>query len=156
MMEKLQEENSGTREKLEQFEKVKSAEAVVMREKLESLQKLLEDRNRQVEELWNVIQMLDDGNMMLKSQADKWEKKEKQLRKEITDLKPSSATDVQEINMFVYYSTSDWKEKFHQERLEFEEKVKGKHRRWRQRVVKTFSKHVQDKNISVLDDGIKL
>jgi len=77
--------------------------------------------------------MLDDGNMMLKSQAGKWEKKEKQLRKEITDLKVSNATDVQETNIFVSYNTTDWKEKFQQElstcrkRSAYEEKVKGKH-----------------------------
>jgi len=50
-MEELQKENHAEREKLQQFEKATSAEAVVLKEKLESLQELLEDRNRQVKEL---------------------------------------------------------------------------------------------------------
>jgi len=133
-----------------------------MKEKMESLQELLEDRNRQMKELWNVIQMLEDANMKLKSQADKWEKKEKQLRKEITDLKVSNATDVQETNFFVSDNTTDWKKKFHQElakcrkRSAYEEKVKGRDSRWRQRGVVKFLKQVQDKLYNyALYDGIK-
>jgi len=62
-----------------------------MKEKMESLEQQLEERNIQVKELWSVIQMLDDENMNLKSQAGNWETKEKQLRQEITDLKVSNS-----------------------------------------------------------------
>jgi len=162
-MGQLQKENIAASQKFQQYEKAKSAEVLAMKEKMESLEEQLEDRNRQVKELWNVIQMLDDENMNLKSQTGKWEKKEQQLKKEITDLKVSNAHDP-DTNILVSYNTIDWKEKFHQELLTwesrkqsaYEEKVKRKHRRCRQRGVKKSSWHVREKpNTSAVYDCIK-
>merc|ERR1719317_1699401 len=81
-----------------------------MKEKLDSLQELIEDRNRQVKELWNVIQMLDDENMMLKSHSDKWEKREKLLIKDIINLKVSAANANRSADITVSYNAADWKE----------------------------------------------
>jgi len=78
---------------------------------MESLEQQLEDRNRQVKELWSVIQILDDENMNLKSQVCKWDTKEKQLTQEITDLKVSNSHD-SNTNILVSYNTIDWKDKF--------------------------------------------
>jgi len=143
------EENCVLSQKFEVLQRAKWAEDLAMK-KIESLQDELEDRNRQVKELWNVIQMLDDENMMLKRKAEEIEEMKKQLNK---DLKVFTSDDDSRNNMFISCNTADWRQKLHQEcsawesrnRRDCKEKFNGSLRRFRQGDVKKAFKHAQEK-----------
>jgi len=81
------------------------------KDKLDSLERLVKEKNRQVKELWNVIQMLDDENMVLKRQSDKLEEREKKLSKVIIDSKIENHFG----DIIVSHNAADWKEVIDQE-----------------------------------------
>jgi len=87
----LRKENGCLQKKLEGFENGRSIEERRRTEELDSLQKSMDDRDSQVKELWNVIQMLDNENMELKIQSEKCQERQKQLNSEIIGLKCSNA-----------------------------------------------------------------
>jgi len=146
----LKEGNFVLSEKYLSLQCAKWTEDLVMKEKLGSLKEMLEDRNRRVKELWFVIQMLDDENMLLKGRVEKREEMEEQLNRERCGLKFSD--DDARNNILVSYNTVDWEHKIHQE-LSSEEpqtlmdcgsKFNGGLRRQRQRDVRKSSQHVLD------------
>jgi len=147
----LKEGNFVLSEKYLSLQCAKWTEDLVMKEKLGSLKEMLEDRNRRVKELWFVIQMLDDENMLLKGRVEKREEMEEQLNRERCGLKFSD--DDARNNILVSYNTVDWEQKLQQE-LASEEpqrhldcglKFNGGLRRRRPRDVKKFLQHVLDK-----------
>jgi len=126
---KLEKMNNVLRLKLEGFEKGCSIEDSKGREKVEFLQDLVEERNRQVKELWNVIQMLDDENMSLKSRLEKFEQRESLLNKEIIDLKVSIANDNPRADITVSYNSADWKKILDEELSTWETQTLKVHRK---------------------------
>jgi len=107
----LQNQNRMLMKKLIEFEQFKKVEKLVMKGKLETLGKWVEDKKRQVKELLNVIQMLDDANAELMNKASEWLESETRLKKEIARLKLSSRRDYPKTNMLISHNTADWKEK---------------------------------------------
>jgi len=85
----LERKNSTLVDKIEGFGSERSTEIGRMTVKMDSLQVTIEERDREVKELWNVIQMLEDENIMLKGQSERWKVRENLLKKEINDLKVS-------------------------------------------------------------------
>merc|ERR1719320_511601 len=81
----LEMDKSAFQKRVETNLKVRFTENARMKDKFDSLQDLVDERNAQVKELLNVIQMLDHENMVLKRQSDKWQEREKQLNKLIID-----------------------------------------------------------------------
>jgi len=87
----LEKEKFALQKRVDSIDKASDTEDTRTKDKLDSLEHLVKERNRQVKELWNVIQMLDDENLMLKRQTDKWEKQEKKLSKVTIESKVSGA-----------------------------------------------------------------
>jgi len=147
----LEEENCVLSEEYQSLQSAKWTEDLVMKEKLGSLKEMLEDRNRRVKELWFVIQMLDDENMVLKGRVEEREEMEEQLNRERYGLKISD-DDARNI-ILVSYNTVDWEQKLHQELSSEEPQTyldcgsmfNGGIRRRRQRDVRKSSHHVLDK-----------
>jgi len=122
----LQRENRILTKKLIEFEQLKKDEKFVMKEKLEILGKWVEDKNRRVKELLNIVQMLDDANVELMNKASEWQKSEKKLKEEIAKLKSSSSRDYPKTNIFVNYNSADWKEKIQHDLTAWESLKPGK------------------------------
>jgi len=94
------------------YEKRSNEEIRVVKEKLCSVMELMDEKSRQVKELWNVIQMLDEANMKLNQQAVFREQSEKLLRKEIIALKLLAANSKNmKSNFHISSVTVDWKAK---------------------------------------------
>jgi len=148
----LENEKSALRKKLDGIEMARSAEDARMKDKLDSLQELIQERDRQVKELWYVVQMLDDENMLLKSQSEKFEDRESQLNKEIIDLKVSC---VRGAHVAVSDTAADWKEVLDHDlsslktqnpkagKKPSKKKASGRRGCWRQRSVKLPLKQIQ-------------
>jgi len=107
----LEKEKRALQKRVDRIDKARETENARTRDKLDSLEHLVEERNRQVKELWNVIQTLDDENMVLKGQSDKWEEREKKLSKVIIDSKVDNRCG----DIIVSYNAADWKEVLAQE-----------------------------------------
>merc|ERR1719320_434446 len=104
----LEKEKCALLKRVEGIDKARETEDARTKDKLDSLEHLVKERNRQVKELWNIVQMLDDENMVLKRQSDKWEEREKKLSK----LKVENRIgDI----IVVSYNAADWKEVLDQE-----------------------------------------
>jgi len=151
----LENAKSALRNKLNGIEMARSAEDSRMKDKLDSLQELIQERDRQVKELWYVVQMLDDENMLLKSQSEKFEDRESQLNKEIIDLKVSSASGA---HVAVSDNAADWKEVLDEDlsALKTQNTKAGKKPSkkktrgcWRQSSVKLPLKQIQRKPIKI-------
>jgi len=154
----LENAKSALRNKLNGIEMARSAEDSRMKDKLDSLQELIQERDRQVKELWYVVQMLDDENMLLKSQSEKFEDRESQLNKEIIDLKVSSASGA---HVAVSGNAADWKEVLDQDLSSLKtknpkagkkpsnSKTSGRRERWRQSSVKLPLKQIHRKLIKI-------
>jgi len=148
----LSEENCALSQKYQDIQRAKWAEDLVNMKKLESLQELLDDRNRQIRELWNVIQRLDEDSMMFKNEADDSEEMKKQLNNESCDLEVYTSDDDWKNNILISCNTADWRQKLHQElsvresrnQRDCEEKFNGSLRLWGQSDVKKVFKHMQE------------
>jgi len=155
----LEIEKSALRKKLDGIEMVRSAEDARMKDKFDSLKELIQERDRQGKELWYVVQMLDDENMLLKSKSEKFVDRESQLNKEIIDLKVFSASGA---HVAVSNNTADWKEVLHQDLLTLKtqnskavkkpsnRKTSGRRGRWRQSSVKLPLKQIHRKPIKII------
>jgi len=109
--------------------------------------------------------MLDDENMLLKSQSEKFEDRENQLNKEIIDLKVSSTSGA---HVTVSDSAADWKEVLDQDlsslktknpnagRKPSDKKISGRRGRGRQSSVKLPLKQIHRKPIKIIStDAMK-
>jgi len=110
----LKEESSTLKNKLAGLEKERIAGVQVIKQN-EYLEKLAEDKDRQIKDLWNVIQTIDDENIELVNQAEIWSQTEKQLKKEIDDLMVSVLNCNQRSIRFVPDTTIDWRLKMRQD-----------------------------------------
>jgi len=111
----LEKEKSALQQRVDRIDKARATEDAMTKDKLDSLEHLVKERNRQVKELWNVIQMLDDENMVLKRQSDKWEEREKKLSRVIIDSEVSTANVNRIGDFIILYNAADWKEVLDQE-----------------------------------------
>jgi len=112
----LLEEKIKMKKKFKFFKIAKEDEIDVIKVKLASLKRLLKDKDKQLKELWNIIQMLNDAKLNLKRQADQWEQSEMQLKKEIVDLRVRLANeDDKPDTIFTSPQTFDWKAKMETE-----------------------------------------
>jgi len=125
----LQKENRILKKKLIEFEQLKKVEKFAVKEKLEILGKWVEDKNRRVKELLNVVQMLDDAYIELMNKASEWQKSETKLKEEIVKLKSSSSRDFPMTNIFVSSNSADWKEKIQHDLIAWESSKFGKLRK---------------------------
>jgi len=143
----LRKENGCLLNKLEGFENGRSIEEGRITEELDSLQKSMDERDRQVKELWNVIQMLDNENTGLKIQSEKCQEREKQLNREIIGLKCSNANNIHRADITFSDKAANWKiildeelsnlgiHSFKDQRkrdLVSEKKISGRCERWRE------------------------
>jgi len=153
---RLERDNSTLLEELERLKNKRTAENRRKMEKLDSLQVTMDERDRQLKDLWNVIQMLDDENMTLKRESENWEKRENILKKEINGLKlfvgSSRAGDITVSN-----NALDWKDILEDElsslgtqsqkvhKMVSSTKIAGRRRRWIQCNMRKTSEKVQKK-----------
>jgi len=110
----VQKENCALRRRIGRLEKTRAMYDLNTKKKLESLQGLVDERNRQVKELWDVIQLLDDANLKLKCQVEKLDEREKTLNNEIFGLK-LCITNSDVGGAIVCSNSENWKEKVDQE-----------------------------------------
>merc|ERR1719419_165131 len=115
--------------KLTEFEQLKKVEEFAMKKKLEILGEWVEDKNRRVKELLNVVQMLDGAYVELMNKASEWQKSEIKLKEEIVKLKSSSSRDCPKRNIFVSHNSADWKEKIQHDLAAWESSKLGKLRK---------------------------
>jgi len=104
-------EKSDLKMKFSIFEKMKLDEISALKAKLCSSERAVQEKSRQIKELWDVIQMLYDTNMSLIRRADILEQSEKQLKKEVSDLKGQLVNGDIELDALVCPCTVDWKAK---------------------------------------------
>jgi len=147
----LFEENCALSQKYQDIQRAKRAEDLENKKKLESLQELLDNRNRQVKELWNVIRRLDGENMMFKNEAED-RKEVKRLNTESSD----TSDDDSKNNIFLFCNKADCRQKLHQEfsagvsrnRRDCEEKFNESLRPWGVSDAKKTFKHMHKKVVS--------
>jgi hypothetical protein len=111
----LMKENNTLKEKLVSIRKAKKASDSLLNEKVETLKKLVEKKDTDVEWLWSEIQMLDDEHTKLKRHGEKWEESKKLLTKEIIDLRFFIANTRRNPKIKVSSSAVNWKEKMDKE-----------------------------------------
>lgn len=151
----LRNDNNTLKVKVINIEKTKKTFDASIKEKVEKLEGMLEDKSNQVKNLWGAIQILDDENIKLKRKRNAWKSSEKKLKNEIKALKMNISNKGQKTNFYVSLDTVDWKKKVDHEsaarRTQIQKSVRKKNsssrsklRRWTKRRMKKSLKSLYE------------
>merc|ERR1719320_76100 len=124
----LRKENNTLKEKFRRFTKAKEATDNMFKEKVKTLENMVEEKDTDVQWLWNELQMLDDEYMKLKRKSDKWEASQKKLKKEIIGLKLLIKNNHWKPKIKLSSDAVDWKEKMDKELSGFRTAMRPSHR----------------------------
>jgi len=124
----LRKENNTLKEKFRRFTKAKEATDNMFKEKVKTLENMVEEKDTDVQWLWNELQMLDDEYMKLKRKSDKWEASKKKLKKEIIGLKLLMKNNHWKPKIKLSSDAVDWKEKMDKELSGFRTAMRPSHR----------------------------
>jgi len=113
----LEKENIFLKNKLRGFAQTYVTGDVKIKWKMESLEELVEEKNREIKELLNFIVILEDVNVKLHKQSDRWELNDKKLRKKIRYLNLSISNKNPKLNVFLSCNTVDWKQKIERDQV---------------------------------------